>query len=95
MNVPLLLADGGSELADLLYFLLIGAVAGWLAGQLLKGRGFGLLGNVVVGILGAVIGGFLSRQLGLDGPGGLVGKLLVALGGAVVLLLVVGVLKKA
>jgi uncharacterized membrane protein YeaQ/YmgE (transglycosylase-associated protein family) len=46
-------------------FLLIGAVAGWLAGQIMKGRGFGLLGNVVVGVVGAVIGGYLFSLFGL------------------------------
>ena len=77
-----------------LWFAIIGIIAGWLAGQLMKGRGFGLVGNLVVGVLGAVIGGWLAGQLGI-GATGLVGALLVATAGAVVLLAVVGALKKA
>lgn len=76
------------------WFAIIGIVAGWLAGQLMKGRGFGLVGNLVVGVLGAVIGGWLAGALGI-GASGLLGALLVATAGAVVLLAVVGALKKA
>ncbi|MFT6110263.1 MAG: putative membrane protein YeaQ/YmgE (transglycosylase-associated protein family), partial [Planctomycetota bacterium] len=46
---------------EIIYFLLIGSVAGWLAGQLMKGRGFGLFSNMVIGVLGAVLGGYLFR----------------------------------
>ena len=70
---------------SLLWFLIIGAAAGWIAGQLMKGRGFGLLGNIVVGILGAVIGGFALGLLGLGGSG-LVGSLVTSVVGAVILL---------
>ena len=76
-----------------LYFILIGAVAGWLAGLIMRGGGFGLLGNIVVGILGAVIGGWLAGVLGLSPSTGLVGTLLVATGGAVVLLFVINLLR--
>ncbi|MEN9766870.1 MAG: hypothetical protein RLZZ32_830 [Cyanobacteriota bacterium] len=74
-------------------FLVVGVIAGWLAGVLVKGGGFGLFGDLVVGILGAFIGGFLFGG-GLLG-GGLVGSILVATLGAVILLVVVRVLKKA
>ncbi|MFZ9148888.1 GlsB/YeaQ/YmgE family stress response membrane protein [Vulcanococcus sp.] len=74
-------------------FLIVGVIAGWLAGVLVKGGGFGLFGDLVVGILGAFIGGFLFGG-GLLG-GGLVGSILVATLGAVILLVVVRVLKKA
>ncbi|MBS1598307.1 MAG: GlsB/YeaQ/YmgE family stress response membrane protein [Bacteroidetes bacterium] len=77
-----------------LWFILLGAVAGWLAGQITKGGGFGLLGNIVVGILGAVIGGWLAGVLGIL-PTNLLGELLVATGGAVVLLFVVSLIKKS
>lgn len=77
-----------------LWFAIVGIIAGWLAGQIMKGRGFGLVGNLVIGILGAVVGGWLAGTLGL-GASGLVGSLLVATAGAVVLLAVVGALKKA
>ncbi len=78
---------------DLVYFLVLGAVAGWLAGQFMKGRGFGLLGNIVVGIVGAVIGGWLLGSFGLVGTG-LIGRLTTATVGAVVLLFVVSLIKK-
>jgi uncharacterized membrane protein YeaQ/YmgE (transglycosylase-associated protein family) len=77
-----------------LWFALIGVVAGWLAGQFMKGRGFGLVGNLVVGVLGAFVGGWLAGVLGI-GASGLVGSLVVATAGAVVLLAVVGALKRA
>ena len=57
------------DISSLLVFLLIGAIAGWLAGQLMKGRGFGLVGNILVGIVGAVIGGFVFGLLGLSATG--------------------------
>lgn len=80
---------------ELVYFLLIGAVAGWLAGTIVKGRGFGLVGNIVVGVVGAVLGGFLARQLGVATDDDAIGVLLTSLGGAIVLLLIVSTLKKA
>ena len=80
-----------------LWFLIIGAVAGWLAGILVKGSGFGLIGDLVVGILGAFIGGWLFTQFGV-GMGGMpveIGALIVATVGAVVLLFVIRLIKKA
>ncbi len=77
---------------DLLWFLLIGAVAGWLAGQLTKGRGFGLAGNLAIGVLGAVIGGFLFRLVGLS-AWGTCGSLITATIGAIVLLYAVKVIQ--
>ena len=79
---------------SLIYFLLIGAAAGWLAGQFMKGRGFGLLGNIVVGLVGALIGGWLLGVLGVSIGGGLIGSLITATIGAVVLLGLVGLIKK-
>lgn len=78
---------------NLVYFLLIGLAAGWLAGLVMKGRGFGLLGNMVVGVIGAFLGGFLFQFFGVA-AGGLLGSLVVAFVGAVVLLFVVGLVKK-
>jgi uncharacterized membrane protein YeaQ/YmgE (transglycosylase-associated protein family) len=80
---------------DIVWFLLIGAVAGWLAGQVMKGRGFGVVGNIIVGCVGAVVGGFLFGSLGISAEGSLIGSLIMALVGAVVLLFVIGVFKKA
>jgi len=59
-----------------LWFIIIGAVAGWLAGTLVKGGGFGLLGDIVVGILGGIVGGWLAGALGI-GADGLIGSLLI------------------
>ncbi len=80
---------------DLVYFLLIGLVAGWLAGLLMKGSGFGTLGNMVVGVIGAVLGGWLFGVLGIGSGDGLVGSLVTAVVGAVVLLVGIRLLKKA
>jgi uncharacterized membrane protein YeaQ/YmgE (transglycosylase-associated protein family) len=73
----------------IIWFLLIGLCAGWLAGQLTKGGGFGVLGNLIVGVIGAILGGFLFRLLGL-GPTNLLGSLIAATVGAVLLLLILG-----
>jgi len=73
----------------LLWFVIIGAVAGWLAGKFMKGRGFGLLGDIIVGVIGAFIGGWLFGLAGVSLGGGLIGSLVVAFLGAVVLLFVV------
>lgn len=80
---------------ELLYFLLIGALAGWLGGQLMKGRGFGLIGNIIVGIVGGFLGGWLFQTLEVSAGGGMIGSLITSLVGAVALLFVVGLFKKA
>jgi uncharacterized membrane protein YeaQ/YmgE (transglycosylase-associated protein family) len=77
----------------IVYFLLIGLVAGWLAGQIMKVKNLGLFGNLVVGCIGAIIGGFLFDVLGIY-TRGLIGSLIGALAGALVLLWVIGLLKK-
>lgn len=82
-------------IAALLVVLLIGAIAGWLAGLIVKGGGFGLVGNIVVGIIGAALAGWLLPRLGFALGGGLVGAIIHATIGAVILLLVVRVLKRA
>jgi len=80
---------------NVLWFLLVGVIAGWLAGVLVKGGGFGLIGDLVVGIIGALIGGlFFSGLAGFAG-GGMLGSILVATLGAVLLLVVLRVLKRA
>jgi uncharacterized membrane protein YeaQ/YmgE (transglycosylase-associated protein family) len=82
------------DITGLVIFLAIGAVAGWLAGTLMKGGGFGLLGNIVVGIVGAVVGGFVFGLLGIS-AGGLIGSIITATAGAALLLFVVGIIKKS
>lgn len=87
-----------SSVKSLIIFLVIGAVAGWLAGLLMRGGSFGLLGNIVVGVIGAVFGGWLFGVLGISLGGlvdGLVGSLITAVAGATVLLFMVGLIKKA
>jgi len=80
---------------DVVYMLAIGAVAGWLAGNFVKGGGFGLLGNMVIGIVGGLVGDFVFRQLGIGTDGSLLGVLLTSVIGAIVLLVIAGLLKKA
>jgi uncharacterized membrane protein YeaQ/YmgE (transglycosylase-associated protein family) len=72
----------------LLIWLIVGGVAGWLAGMIVKGGGFGLIGDIVVGIIGAFIGGWLFVQFGVSAGAGLVGAIVTATIGAVVLLAV-------
>ena len=85
---------------NIIWFLIIGAVAGWLAGKIMKGkRGYGLLGNIVIGCIGSLIGGFIldildiSLTLGIE-YGDLVASLITALGGALILLVIINWLKK-
>ena len=77
----------------IIIMLVVGAVAGWLAGQIMKGAGFGLIGNIIVGILGAIVAGFLLP--GIIQIQGLIGQIISATIGAVILLFVIGLLKKA
>ena len=74
-------------------FLLIGLVAGWLAGLIMKGRGFGVIGNIIVGLVGALIGGLLFDLLGIA-VGGVLGSLVMATVGAVVLLFIAGLFRR-
>ena len=79
---------------DFLWFIILGAVAGWLAGLIMKGGGFGLIGNIIIGIIGCVIGGWVFGMLGIMADGSLIGSLVTAVVGAVVLLFIVGLFKK-
>ncbi len=79
---------------NILWFLLIGVLAGWLAGVIVKGGGFGLVGDLVVGVIGALLGGLLFAGLGSAVGGGLAGSLAVATLGAVLLLLVLRLIKR-
>lgn len=80
---------------SLIVFILVGAIAGWIAGQLVKGYGFGLIGNIVVGIVGAFIAGFLFPALGLSLGGGILAAIIHATIGAVILLFVIKLVKQA
>ncbi|MCG3135518.1 MAG: hypothetical protein HMLKMBBP_03209 [Planctomycetes bacterium] len=70
---------------NFVWFVLIGIAAGWLAGKLTKGSGFGWIGDLILGVLGAVVGGWIAGLLGISW-GGVIGSLVVATGGALVLL---------
>lgn len=80
---------------NLLWFLIVGLIAGWLAGLLVKGGGYGLVGDLVVGVIGALLGGYLFGTLGVSAGGGLLGSIIVATIGAVVLLFVLRLVKRA
>ncbi len=75
-------------------WLLIGAIAGWLAGVIMKGGGFGLLGNIVVGIVGAAIAGAILPRIGLYIGGGALGDIVNAVIGACILLFVISLVKR-
>ena len=78
----------------LIWTILIGFVAGWLAGQLVKGRGMGLIADLIVGIVGSFLGGFVFGLLGLASYG-LIGRLVMSVVGAVILLLLIRLIKRA
>ena len=78
-----------------IWFIVVGLVAGWLAGQLMKGGGFGVIGDIAVGVLGALLGGFLFSSLGMSLGGGLLGAIIVATLGAVLLIFVLRLIKRA
>ncbi len=80
-------------LGNLIWFLIIGLIAGWLAGQVMRGRSFGLVGNLIIGVLGAVIGGFLFGLIGL-GATGFIGSLIVSFVGAIVLIYLLNLVRR-
>lgn len=82
------------DIVTLIIWLAIGAIAGWLAGQIMKGRSMGLVGDIVVGIVGAVVAGFLLPQIGVYIGGGIIADIINAVIGACLLLLVVSVVRK-
>ncbi len=69
----------------LLWWIVVGLIAGWATGKIMRGSGYGTLMDIVVGIVGAVVGGFIMRALGFSGQGGMLYTILVAIGGAVLL----------
>lgn len=79
---------------SLIIFLVIGIVAGWLAGKIMKGGGFGLVGDLVLGVIGAFVGGWVFGMLGIL-PVGILGTLISATAGALILLFLIRLVKKA
>ncbi len=80
---------------SLIVFIIVGAIAGWLAGQIVKGYGFGLLGNIVVGIVGAFVAGLIFPAIGLAFGGGVLASIIHATIGAVILLVLIRLIKQA
>ena len=83
------------SIEGLIILLIVGAIAGWLAGQIMRGFGFGLIGNIVVGIVGALIASWLLPRIGILIGGGILGAIINATIGAVILLAIVGFVKRA
>src|SRR5262249_18184444 len=83
-----------AAMGGLLYWIIVGLVAGFLAGKVMKGGGYGVLMDIVLGMLGAIVGGWLFGMLGIS-AGGLIGGILVAFSGAVILIWLTRMLKKA
>jgi uncharacterized membrane protein YeaQ/YmgE (transglycosylase-associated protein family) len=81
-------------LETIIIWLVVGAIAGWLAGTIVKGGGFGLVGDIVVGIIGAFIGGWLLPQLGVSLGGGIVGVIATATIGAIILVLILRLIRR-
>ncbi len=80
---------------SIIVWLIVGAIAGWLAGMVVKGGGFGLIGDIIVGIIGAVIAGWLLPRLGILIGGGIVAAIINAFIGAVILLIILRLVKRA
>jgi uncharacterized membrane protein YeaQ/YmgE (transglycosylase-associated protein family) len=80
---------------SILIMLVVGAVAGWLAGLIVRGAGFGLIGDIIIGIVGAFIAGWLLPRLGIHIMSGMVGAIIDATIGAVILLLVIRLVRRA
>ena len=78
----------------IIILLIVGAVAGWLAGVIMKGFGFGLIGNIIVGIVGAAIASWLFPYLGVSLGGGIVGAIIAATIGAIILLFIIGLVRR-
>lgn len=78
----------------IVWFIVIGLAAGWLAGQVMKGGGYGIVGDIVIGVIGALLGGLLFQRSVLIAGSGLLGSLVVAAIGAVVFLLLLRLIKK-
>ncbi|HEV7877163.1 GlsB/YeaQ/YmgE family stress response membrane protein [Bradyrhizobium sp.] len=80
---------------SIIVWLIVGAIAGWLAGLIVKGGGFGLLGNIVVGIVGAVVAGWLLPYLGITLGGGIIAAIIHSAIGAVIVLVIISMVRRA
>ena len=80
---------------SLIVWLIVGGVAGWLAGLIMRGFGFGIVGNIIVGIVGAFLAGWLLPMAGVSIGSGIVGAIIHAMIGAIILLAIIGLVKRA
>ena len=78
-----------------LAWIVVGLIAGWLAGQLMKGGGYGMVADIILGLLGGVLGGWIFEKLGVSTGDGMVGSIIVAFIGAVILVGITRLLKRA
>jgi uncharacterized membrane protein YeaQ/YmgE (transglycosylase-associated protein family) len=83
------------DIQSIIIWIIVGAIAGWLAGMVVKGGGFGLIGDIVVGIVGALIAGWLLPQLGIVIGSGIIAAIIDAFIGAVILLIIIRLIKRA
>ncbi len=83
------------SLESLIWFLLIGLIAGWLAGKVMRGGGYGVVGDMIVGVIGALLGGWLFGRLGIGIGGGLIGAIIVAFVGACLLIFLLRIIRRA
>jgi len=79
----------------ILWWIIVGLIAGWITGKIMKGSGYGAIMDIVLGIIGAIVGGFIMRALGFAGQGGMIYTIIVAVIGAVILTWAVRLVKKA
>lgn len=82
------------EFSSVIAMVLIGAIAGWIAGKLMKGRGFGLFGNIIVGVVGAFVAGLIFPALGFALGGGTIASIFHATIGSVILLFILGLIRR-
>ena len=80
---------------EFVWFIIVGLIAGWLAGVIMKGGGYGVVGDIIVGIVGALIGGWLFSTMGVSTGGGLLGAIIVALVGAIILIFLLRLIKRS
>ena len=83
------------DIQSIIIWIIVGAIAGWLAGMVVKGGGFGLIGDIVVGIVGAIIAGWLLPQIGIAISSGIIAAIIDAFIGAVILLVIIKLVKRA
>ena len=80
---------------EFIWFIVVGLIAGWLAGVLVKGGGFGVIGDIIVGVIGALLGGWLFGAMGIWPGGGLLGSIVIATIGAIILIFIIRLIKRA